>query len=296
MRDWLKIAAEVSSARAVVALESTIIAHGMPFPENLATARLLEDRVREGGAVPATVAVMGGAIQVGLSAAELDALAQSMDVLKLSRADLPYAVASGKIGATTVAATMICAHLAGIKVFATGGIGGVHRGAEASFDISADLEELARTPVAVVSTGAKALLDLPKTLEYLETRGVPVIGYRTDEFPAFWSRKSGLRVPLRMDNAQEIARFLKLKWEMGLGGGAVICNPVPEADEIPAAEMRGFIDTAVRDARHLEGKAVTPFILERIGELTGGRSLRTNIALAASNARLAGEIAEAMLE
>ena len=295
MRDWLKIAAEVSDARSVVALESTIIAHGMPYPENLATARLLESRVRESGAVPATIAVMGGAVRVGLGGADLEALAQAKDVLKLSRADLPYAAASGKMGATTVAATMICAYMAGIKVFATGGIGGVHRGAEATFDISADLEELARTPVAVVSAGAKALLDLPKTLEYLETRGVPVIGYRTDEFPAFWSRRSGLKVPLRMDSPQEIARFLALQWEMGLRGGAVICNPVPEADEIPAAEMRGFIDIAVADARHLGGKSVTPFILGRIHELTGGRSLRTNIALAASNARLAGEIAEAML-
>ena len=294
MRDWLKIAAEVSDARSVVALESTILAHGMPYPENLATARLLESRVRESGAVPATIAVMGGAVRVGLGGADLEALAQAKDVLKLSRADLPYAAASGKMGATTVAATMICAHMAGIKVFATGGIGGVHRGAEATFDISADLEELARTPVAVVSAGAKALLDLPKTLEYLETRGVPVIGYRTDEFPAFWSRRSGLKVPLRMDSPQEIARFLALQWEMGLRGGAVICNPVPEADEIPAAEMRGFIDIAVADARHLGGKSVTPFILGRIHELTGGRSLRTNIALAASNARLAGEIAEAM--
>jgi len=294
MRDWLKIATEVSDARSVVALESTIIAHGMPYPENLATARLLESRVRESGAVPATIAVMGGAVRVGLGGADLEALAQAKDVLKLSRADLPYAAASGKMGATTVAATMICAHMAGIKVFATGGIGGVHRGAEATFDISADLEELARTPVAVVSAGAKALLDLPKTLEYLETRGVPVIGYRTDEFPAFWSRRSGLKVPLRMDSPQEIARFLALQWEMGLRGGAVICNPVPEADEIPAAEMRGFIDIAVADARHLGGKSVTPFILGRIHELTGGRSLRTNIALAASNARLAGEIAEAM--
>jgi len=295
MRDWLKIATEVSDARSVVALESTIIAHGMPYPENLATARLLESCVRESGAVPATIAVMGGAVRVGLGSTDLEALAQAQDVLKLSRADLPYAAASGKMGATTVAATMICAHMAGIKVFATGGIGGVHRGAEATFDISADLEELARTPVAVVSAGAKALLDLPKTLEYLETRGVPVIGYRTDEFPAFWSRRSGLKVPLRMDSPQEIARFLALQWEMGLRGGAVICNPVPEADEIPATEMRGFIDLAVADARHLGGKSVTPFILGRIRELTGGRSLRTNIALAASNARLAGEIAEAML-
>jgi len=292
MQDWLQIASEVRDARAVVALESTIIAHGMPWPDNLATARLLEQQVREGGAVPATIAVLDGAVRVGLSGAQLEALAQSRDVLKLSRADLPYAVASRRTGATTVAATMICAHLAGIRVFATGGIGGVHRGAESSFDISADLEELARTPVAVISAGAKALLDLPKTLEYLETRGVPVIGYRTDEFPAFWSRQSGLGAPLRMESADEIARFLATKWAMGLGGGAVICNPVPEADEIPAAEMRGFIDTAVAEAvsRGIAGKPVTPFILGRIVELSGGRSLRTNIALAASNARLAAEI------
>jgi len=292
MRDWLQIADEVREARAVVALESTIIAHGMPYPENLAAARLLEQRVREGGAVPATIAVMDGAIRVGLSGGQLEALAGATEVLKLSRADLAYAISSGKIGATTVAATMICAHLAGIRVFATGGIGGVHRGADASFDISADLQELARTPVAVVSAGAKALLDLPKTLEYLETHGVPVIGYQTDEFPAFWSRRSGLKVPLRMDSAGEIARFLALKWEMGLGGGAVICNPVPEADEIPAAEMGEYIDAAVSEAasRGIAGKAVTPFILGRIVELTGGRSLRANIALAASNARLAAEI------
>jgi len=293
MQDWLRIAPEVREARAVVALESTIIAHGMPYPENLSTARLLEQRVREAGAVPATIAVMDGAVRIGLTGAELETLARAREVLKLSRADLPFAVSTGKPGATTVAATMICAHLAGIRVFATGGIGGVHRGAESSFDISADLGELARTPVAVVSAGAKALLDLPKTLEYLETRGVPVIGYRTDEFPAFWSRQSGLKVPLRLDSVQEIARFLAVKWEMGLGGGAVICNPAPQADEIPAEEMRGFIDAAVREAeaRGVSGKQVTPFILGRIVELTGGRSLRTNIALAESNARLAAEIA-----
>src|SRR5215831_15461112 len=209
MRDWLKIAAEVSDARSVVALESTILAHGMPYPENLATARLLESRVRESGAVPATIAVMGGAVRVGLGGADLEALAQAKDVLKLSRADLPYAAASGKMGATTVAATMICAHMAGIKVFATGGIGGVHRGAEATFDISADLEELARTPVAVVSAGAKAILDLPKTLEYLETRGVPVVGYGTDSFPAFYCRSSGLPLELRCDRPEEVAALLK---------------------------------------------------------------------------------------
>ncbi|MBS1856622.1 MAG: pseudouridine-5'-phosphate glycosidase [Acidobacteria bacterium] len=296
MPDWLQISAEAREARAVVALESTIVTHGMPYPENLETARLLESEVRAAGAVPATVAVMGGAVRVGLSAAELEQLAAASDALKLSRADLPYAVASGRIGATTVAATMICANLAAIRVFATGGIGGVHRGAETSFDISADLEELARTPVAVVSAGAKALLDLPKTLEVLETRGVPVIGYRTSEFPAFWSRTSGLRVPLRMDSPEEIARFLGLKWAMGLSGGALVANPAPEGAAIPAPEMNGFIDRAVREAeaRGVAGKAVTPWILSRLVELTGGRSLRTNIALARSNARLAARIALAM--
>jgi pseudouridine-5'-phosphate glycosidase len=293
MPDWLRIAAEVRDARAVVALESTIIAHGMPYPDNLATARLLEQTVRDGGAVPATVAILGGAIRVGLTPAELETLAQSKDVLKLSRADLPYAVSSAKVGATTVAATMICAHLAGIRVFATGGIGGVHRGAECTFDISADLEELARTPVAVVSAGVKAILDLPKTLEYLETRGVPVIGYQSDEFPAFWSRQSGLKTPLRLDTPEAIARFLTTKWQMGLTGGAVIGNPIPAAAEIPAAEMRTYIDAALSDAASagISGKSVTPFILSRIVELTAGRSLRANIALAANNARLAAQIA-----
>lgn len=293
MHNWLRIAPEVREARAVVALESTIITHGMPYPENLATAQSLEREVRALGAVPATIAVIGGAIRVGLNAEELEQLAMSKGAMKLSRADLPYAVTSGRTGATTVAATMICAHLAGIRVFATGGIGGVHRGAESSFDISADLEELARTPVAVVSAGAKALLDLPKTLEVLETRGVPVIGYRTDEFPAFWSRNSGLKTPLRMDSAEEIAAFLKIKWEMGLTGGVLVANPVQADAEIPAAEMSGFITQAVSEAeqRGISGKAVTPWILGRIVELTDGASLRTNIALAQANARLAAEIA-----
>jgi pseudouridine-5'-phosphate glycosidase len=293
----LKIDPEVRRAlqgkQPVVALESTIITHGMPYPENLATARSLESQVRNGGAVPATIAVIGGVICVGLSDPELEWLASAKNVLKLSRNDLPYAIATQKIGATTVAATMIAAHLAGIRVFATGGIGGVHRGAETSFDISADLEEFGRTPVAVVCAGAKAILDLPKTLEYLETRGVPVIGYGVDEFPAFWSRQSGLKSPLRLDTAAEIARFLDVKWSLKLEGGAVICNPVPPADEIPAHEMRGLIDAAVQEAEQygIKGKAVTPYILARIVELTGGRSLRTNMALAQNNARLAAEIA-----
>jgi pseudouridine-5'-phosphate glycosidase len=281
---------------ATVALESTIITHGMPYPENVTTARAVEAEVRAAGAVPATIAVIGGKIRVGLTDDELEWLGSAKDVLKLSRNDLPYAVARGLNGSTTVAATMICAHRAAIRVFATGGIGGVHRGASETFDISADLDELARTPVAVVCAGAKALLDLPKTLEYLETRGVPVIGYRTDEFPAFWSRSSGLPVPLRCDSPQEIADVLRAKWELGLEGGAVIGNPVDPADEIPAPEMAGLIASAVDEAarRQISGKAVTPHILSRLVELTDGRSLRTNIALVRSNARLAAEIAKAL--
>jgi len=295
----LKVAGEIRDAiaarRAVVALETTIVTHGMPYPENLATARALEAEVRAGGAVPATIAVMGGAVRVGLSEAELESLATAKGVLKLSRNDLAYAIATGQPGATTVAATMICARLAGIRVFATGGIGGVHRGAENSFDISADLEELARTSVAVVCAGAKALLDLPKTLEYLETRGVPVIGYGTSEFPAFWSRSSGLAVPLRLDSIAEIARLLDLKWSLGLEGGALVANPVEAADEIPRQEMEQFIEAAVRDAavRGVAGKAVTPYILARLVEITGGRSLKANIALARGNARLAAALASA---
>jgi pseudouridine-5'-phosphate glycosidase len=293
----LKIDPEVRSAlqgkRPVVALESTIITHGMPHPENLATARSLESQVRNGGAVPATIAVIGGEICVGLSHAELEWLASAKNVLKVSRNDLAYALVTKRIGATTVAATMIGAHLAGIKVFATGGIGGVHRGAETSFDVSADLEELARTPVAVVCAGAKAILDLPKTLEYLETRGVPVVSYGTDAFPAFWSRQSGLKSPLRLDTAAEIARMVQMKWDLGLGGGVVICNPVAQADEIPFDEMQEFIDTAISESEEfgIKGKALTPYLLARIVEITGGRSLRTNIALAQNNARLAAEIA-----
>jgi pseudouridylate synthase len=295
----LKITAEVRDAlaahRAVVALETTIVTHGMPYPDNVATARSLECEIRAQGGIPATIAVMEGEIVVGISDAELERLATSKNVLKLSRNDLAFAVATRQSGATTVAATMICANLAGIRVFATGGIGGVHRGAESTFDISADLEELARTPVAVVCAGAKALLDLPKTLEYLETRGVPVIGYRTAEFPAFWSRSSGLPVPLRLDSTADIAHMLEVKWSLGLEGGAVVGNPVDSADEIPAREMAGYIDAAVGEAseRGVSGKAVTPFILARLVEITRGRSLRTNIALVRSNARLAAQLAAA---
>jgi pseudouridine-5'-phosphate glycosidase len=296
----LSISEEVRDAlaarRPVVALETTIVTHGMPYPENVRTARSLEAEIRGGGAVPATIAVLDGAVRVGISDAELERLATARDVLKLSRNDLAYAIATRRPGATTVAATMICARLAGIRVFVTGGIGGVHRGAESTFDISADLEELARTSVAVVCAGAKALLDLPKTLEYLETRGVPVIGYRTSEFPAFWSRSSGLPVPLRLDSAAEIARMLDLKWSLGLEGGALVANPISAPDEIPAAEMSGYIDAAVGEAaaRGISGKAVTPHILSRLVEITGGRSLAANIALVRSNARVGAEVAAAL--
>lgn len=293
----LHVAPEIKDAladgRPVVALETTIVSHGMPFPQNLETARELEEIVRAGGAVPATIAVIEGMIRVGLDPDDLESLASARGILKLSRNDLAYAVAMQKNGATTVAATMICAHLAGIRVFATGGIGGVHRGAGETFDISADIEELARTPVAVVCAGAKALLDLPKTLEALETRGVPVIGYRTDEFPAFWSRSSGLRAPLRLESPEEIARLLRTQWDLGLNGGVLVCNPVSEQDEIPASNIAVHIRKAVAeaDSRAITGKAVTPYILGRIVELSGGRSLRTNIALVRANARLAAEIA-----
>lgn len=294
---FLDIAPEVQSALeqggAVVALESTIITHGMPHPQNVATAREVEAVVRENGAVPATIAIIGGRIKVGLSEEELEWLGTARDVLKLSRADLPYAVATKRHGATTVAATMICAHLAGLRVFATGGIGGVHQGVEHTMDISADLDELARTPVAVVCAGAKAILDLPRTLEYLETRGVPVVGYQTDCFPAFWSRTSELAVPIRLDDPEAIADLIRTKEALGLDGGVLIANPVPSASEISAGEMNGFIEAAVAEARRrgIVGKAVTPFLLSLLFESTGGRSLATNIALVKNNAALAARLA-----
>ena len=300
MSDPIALSPEVSAAldagKPVVALETTIVSHGMPWPDNLETALAVEAVVRAAGAVPAAIAVMGGKIRVGLERSELERLAQAKDVLKLSSADIAYGLASGRTGATTVAATMIAAHLAGIRVFATGGIGGVHRGAEESFDISADLTELSRTPVTVVCAGAKALLDLPKTLEVLETLGVPVVSYRSDTFPAFWSRDSGLPSPLRLDDAAAIAGFMRARAELGQAGGMLIANPVPEADEIPLAEMAPVIAAAVADAaaRQVTGKAVTPFLLDAIFHLTGGRSLITNIALVKNNARLAARIAVAL--
>ena len=287
-----EVRAALDAGEAVVALESTIIAHGMPYPQNVTTASEVEAVVREHGAVPATIAVLGGRIKVGLSATEIDLLANEQGVLKLSRADLPYALCAAGHGATTVAATMILAHLVGIRVFATGGIGGVHKGVESTMDISADLDELARTPVAVVCAGAKAILDLPRTLEYLETRGIPVIGYRTDRFPAFWSRESELPVPIRLDTPGEIANLIRMKEELRLGGGVLVANPVPADDEIPVSVMAGHIEAAVREAstRGVSGKAVTPFLLSRLFEVTGGRSLATNIALVKNNAALAARL------
>ena len=284
--------------RPVVALESTIITHGMPWPQNLEMAQDVEAAIREGGAVPATIAVMGGRIHVGLTPEALRDLARTppAEAMKLSRADLAVCVAQGRTGATTVAATMICAHLAGIRVFATGGIGGVHRGAEDSFDISADLHELARTPVTVVAAGAKAILDLPKTWEVLETLGVPVIAYGQDELPAFWSRASGLRAPLRMDSPDQIAAAAAMRAALGLAGGQLVANPIPEADEIARETIMPVIEQALAEAaaQGIAAKAVTPFLLSRIFELTEGRSLESNIALVLNNARLAARIAAAM--
>jgi pseudouridine-5'-phosphate glycosidase len=296
----LVVSPEVSDAlaagRPVVALETTIVSHGMPWPENIETALAVEAIVRDNGAVPAAIAVLDGKVRVGLGRDDLERLAQTKDVAKLSRADLAWAVVAGRPGATTVAATMIVAERAGIPVFATGGIGGVHRGAEQSFDISADLTELARTGVTVVAAGAKALLDLPKTLEMLETFGVPVVCYRTDEFPAFWSRSSGLKAPIRLDDATAIAAFIRAREALALGGGMLIANPVPVADEIPAVEMETHIAAAYADsvAAGVTGKAVTPYLLDAVLKRTGGRSLVTNIALIRNNARLAAEIALAL--
>lgn len=293
------IAAAIDAGRPVVALESTIITHGMPWPQNLDMARQVEAAVRDGGAEPATIAVMGGRIHIGLDDDDLQQLAQtpSDQVMKLSRADLAVCIANGRTGATTVAATMICAALAGIRVFATGGIGGVHRGAEDTFDISADLQELARSPVTVVAAGAKAILDLPKTLEVLETLGVPVIAYGQDAFPAFWSRDSGLAAPLRMDSPEEIAAAADMRAALGLPGGQLIANPIPLEAEIPQEEINPVIARALADAadQAVAAKAVTPFLLGRIFALTDGRSLQSNIALVLNNARLGARIAGAMV-
>jgi pseudouridylate synthase len=295
--DFMDIAAPVAAAlkagKPLVALESTIITHGMPYPQNAEMAANVEAIIIAEGAVPATIAVIDGRLKIGLTAAERKLLAKTTGAMKVSRADLAFAIAQKRTAGTTVAATMMGASLAGIAVFATGGIGGVHMGAELSFDISADLEELSRTSVIVVCAGAKAILDLGKTLEVLETKGVPVVGLGVDTLPAFWSRQSTFPIPLRLDDAKSIADFERSRREFGNHGGMLVCNPIPVEAEIPAERMNGFIKAAQADANKqgVSGKAVTPYLLKRIFELTGGESLKANIALVENNARLAAHIA-----
>ncbi|MEP0961601.1 MAG: pseudouridine-5'-phosphate glycosidase [Roseobacter sp.] len=291
-----EVAAAKAADRPIVALESTIITHGMPYPQNIEVAQKVENDLRGMGVTPATIAVLDGTLNIGLEPSALEALAQAKGVAKLSRADIAACMASGGTGSTTVAATMIGAKLAGIEVFATGGIGGVHRGAEDSFDISADLLELAQTAVTVVAAGAKAILDVDKTLEVLETQGVPVIAFGQDSFPAFWSAASPLKAPLRMDTAKDIAAAHRLRGQLGLPGGQLVANPVPAEDEISAEILAPIIAQAQADAQAhgIKGKGVTPYLLQRIFELTDGKSLIANIALVRNNARLAGEIAKAL--
>ena len=297
LKNYLDIAPEVKSAveagKPVVALESTILSHGMPYPENLTFAAEVERIIRAEGAIPATMAIIDGRMKVGLSAGELELMCKGENVAKVSRRDLPILLATGGTGATTVASTMILASLAGIPVFATGGIGGVHRGATTTMDISADLQELAHTPVAVVCAGAKMILDIGLTLEYLETMGVPVLGYNTDQFPAFYCRRSGFGVDYTAKSAAEIAKIARTKWDLGLAGGMLIGNPVPEEYALDFDEMSAVIDKALAAAEkdHVHGKNITPYLLAHIVEYTGGKSLATNIQLAYNNARLAAKMA-----
>ncbi len=297
LEKYIDIKPEVKEAiqegKAVVALESTIISHGMPYPKNVETALTVESIIRENGAVPATIAIMDGRLKVGLSRDEIEALGKSHDVVKASRRDIPFILAKGLTGATTVASTMIIASLAGIKIFATGGIGGVHRGAQETFDISADLQELSKTDVAVICAGAKSILDIGLTLEYLETQGVPVVGFGTDELPAFYTSKSGFGVDYRVDTPKELAQALKAKWDLGLRGGAVIANPIPEEYEMDPAVINKAIDTAVKESEEkgIKGKESTPFLLAKVKELTEGASLDSNIQLVYNNAKIGAQIA-----
>jgi pseudouridylate synthase len=291
-----EVAAAKQRGAPIVALESTIITHGMPYPGNIEMAESVEQIIRDQGAVPATIAVIHGTLHIGLEKDQLEALAQTTDAMKVSRADIAFAIAERRTGATTVAATMIAAARAGIRVFATGGIGGVHKGAEETFDISADLTELAKTGVIVVCAGAKAILDIPKTLEVLETNGVPVVTFGSEEFPAFWSRSSGLPSPLSLNSPAAIANFQTTREQLGIEGGMLVANPVPEEDEIPREEMEIYINRAISHAERddITGKEVTPYLLGDIFRLTDGRSLETNIALVRNNAQLAAEIAVAL--
>ncbi len=300
MKEYLVFSDEVKDAletnTPIVALESTIISHGMPCPENINTAREVRQIVAENGAMPATIAIIGGRIHIGLTEEHIEFMATAKDIVKASRRDLPIILTKKLHASTTVAATMICAHLAGIKVFVTGGIGGVHRNAEKTFDISADLQELAKTDVAVVSAGAKVILDLKLTMEYLETMGVPVLGYQTDEFPAFYTRRSGITLNYRIDTPEEAAQIIQTKWNLGLKGGIIVANPIPDKDAMNLRKMRRAIKTALKEADELEieGKELTPFLLDKIKELTGGESLTANIALIKNNALLGAKIAVAL--
>ena len=296
-KDHLDVNPEVVKAleegRPVVALESTIIAHGMPYPKNVETALAVEEVIRANGAVHATIGILSGRIKIGLTKEEIEYMAHAENVLKVSRRDLPLAISKKMDGATTVAGTMIAAHMAGIKLFVTGGIGGVHRGAGESFDISADLEELKMTDVTVVCAGAKAILDIPATMEYLETAGVPVIAYGTDEIPAFYSRKSGVSAICRLDSPEEIGALISMKEELGLKGGVLVTCPIPEKDEIPAEEINVVIDKAIEEAEEkgIKGKESTPFLLSKVKDLTEGRSLEANIKLVLNNAEIGARIA-----
>ena len=296
---WMDISEEIQNSikenGPVVALESTIISHGMPFPQNLETALEVERIIRKEGAIPATIAILEGRIKIGLSNLELEQFAQGTKTVKVSSRDVPLVLSQKQDGGTTVAATMVCARMAGISVFVTGGIGGVHRGSEKTMDISGDLTELARTNVAVVCAGIKSILDIPRTLEYLETQGVPVIGYRTDEFPAFYTTTSGYSVQSRINTAEEIARCMKVKWELGLKGGMVVANPVLREDAMDEVVIEEAITKSLKEAseKGIDGKAVTPFLLERISQLTDGESLKTNIALVCNNALIGAKIASA---
>ncbi|SEF96627.1 pseudouridine-5'-phosphate glycosidase [Caloramator fervidus] len=299
MVDYLEIGKEVAKALRlgdpVVALESTIISHGMPYPENVETALNVEKIIRENGAIPATIAIINGRLKVGLSLDEIEYIGKKgREIIKVSRRDIPFVVSKKLDGATTVASTMIISALAGIKVFATGGIGGVHREAYKTFDISADLQELANTNVAVVCAGAKSILDIGLTLEYLETFGVPVVGYKTDEFPAFYTRKSGFKLDFSIDSVQELAKFISVKWELGLKGGVVIANPIPEEYEMDYETINKAIEDALKEAEEskIKGKEITPFLLEKIKEITQGKSLEANIQLVYNNARLAANLSK----
>lgn len=296
MKDEVRNALE--NGKPVVALESTIIAHGMPYPENIEVALKVEDIVREYGAVPATIAILDGKLRVGLNKEEIEYLGKSNNIYKVSRRDLPYVLSKGLDGATTVAATMIISKMAGIKVFVTGGIGGVHRKASETFDISADLQELAKTNVAVVCAGAKSILDIGLTLEYLETFGVPVLGFKTEEFPAFFTRKSGYGVDFKIESEEDLGKFIKTKWDLGLEGGIVIGNPIPVEDEMDYDEINNAIKNALEEAEEkgIEGKNVTPFLLDKVKEKTGGNSLQSNIKLVYNNAKLGAKLAVELIK